>query len=139
MTTAYSLDLRRKAVLAYEEGEGTQEEIAERFCIGLRTLQAWLALKEKTGDIKPKAYIYCGRKPIIDEDGLAFIESLIQDKPDQLISEIRRLYKTKFKVKVAQSMVSRALKQLNLRRKKKSRTAQEQERPDIKKKERVGK
>jgi len=134
MATAYSLDLRQKAMLAYEKGEGTQEEIAERFSIGLRTFQEWLVLKRETGTIKPKDYIYCGRKPIIGEEGLLFIKDLIKSQPDILISAIRKLYKKKFKVKVAQSMVSRALKHLNLRRKKKSVYAQEQAREDVKKK-----
>lgn len=139
MSTAYSLDLREKAISAYENGEGSQEEIASRFSIGRRTLQEWLVLKKETGSIEPKEYIYCGRPPIIDENGLLFVKKLVKEKPDILIAEIRCLYKKKFKVEVAQSMVSRALKKLNLRRKKKSIYAHEQEREDVQKKERTGK
>lgn len=139
MSQAYSLDLRNKAVSAYENGEGTQEEIAVRFSIGLRTLQEWLVLKKETGSVEPKEHIYHGRQPIIGEKGLLFVKKLIEDKPDILIFEIRLLYKKKFKVEVAQSMVSRALKKLNLRRKKKSIYAHEQEREDVKKKGKSGK
>lgn len=139
MSTAYSLDLRQKAVSAYENGEGTQEEIASRFSIGLRTLQEWLVLKKETSSLEPKEYIYCGRKPIIGEKELLFVKKLVEEKPDILIIEIRSLYKKKFKVEVAQSMVSRALKKLNLRRKKKSIYAHEQEREDVKKKGNLGK
>jgi transposase len=139
MSTAYSLDLRRKAVSAYENGEGTQEEIASRFSIGLRTLQEWLVLKKETGSIEPKEYIYCGRPPIIDEKGSLFVKNLVEEKPDILITEIRSLYKKKFKVEVAQSMISRALKKLDLRRKKKSIYAHEQEREDVQKKGKTGK
>ena len=138
MPQAYSLDLREKAVSAYENGEGTQEEIAMRFSIGLRTLQEWLTLKEATGSVEAKEYIYRGRRPVIGENGSEFIKKIIQEKPDTLISEIQSSYKKKFKVEVAQSMVSRALKKLNLRRKKKSIYAQEQEREDIKKNEGTG-
>ena len=139
MPVPYSLDLREKAIAAYENGEGTQIEISSRFSIGLRTLQEWLVLKQETGNVNPKEYIHRGRMPIINEKGLLFINKLILEKPDILISEIRSLYKKKFKMIVAQSMVSRALKQLNLRRKKKSIYAQEQERKDVKKKEKSGK
>lgn len=110
MSTAYSLDLREKAVSAYENGEGTQEEIASRFSIGRRTLQEWLVLKKETNSIEPKEYIYCGRLPIINEKGSLFVKKLIEEKPDILIAEICSLYKKKFKIEVAQSMVSRALK-----------------------------
>lgn len=139
MPVAYSLDLREKAVSAYENGEGSQEEIAKRFCIGLRTLQEWLVLKKETGSVEPKEYIYRGRQTIIGEAGSAFIKKIIEEKPDVLIAEIRSSYKKKFKIEVAQSMISRALEKLNLRRKKKSIYAQEQDREDVKKNGKAGK
>jgi transposase len=138
MSAPYSLDLRDKAVTAYENGEGTQLDIANRFCVGLTAFREWLVLKREHGDIKPKEWIYRGRKPIIDDAGLSFIKRLVENKADILISEIRESYKKRFKVKVAQSMVSRALEKLNLNRKKKSHYAQEQAREDVKKKTRLG-
>jgi transposase len=134
MPAPYSLDLRHKAILAYENGEGTQQEIAERFLISVATFHGWLVLRRETGDVKPKEYIYRGRMSIIDGERIFFIKELIEIKPDILISEIRRVYKKRFKVGVSQSMVSRAFKKLNLHRKKKSLYAQEQGREDVKKK-----
>lgn len=134
MSAPYSLDLRRKAVLAHENGEGTHEEIAERFSVGLTAFREWLVLKRSTGDVKPKEWVYRGRKSVIDDKGLLFIKEVVESKPDILIVEIRKSYKKQFKVNVAQSMVSRALEKLNLRRKKKSHYAQEQTRADVKKK-----
>jgi transposase len=138
MSAAYSLDLRRKAVLAYENGEGIHEEIAERFSIGLTAFREWLVLRRETGEVKPKEWIYRGRKTIIDDKGLLFIKEVVENKRDILIADIRKAYKKQFKINVGQSMVSRALDHLNLRRKKKSHYAQEQEREDIKKKETRG-
>ena len=46
MPAPYSLDLRRKAILACEHGEYTKKEIAEQFGVGYRTLKAWLFLKK---------------------------------------------------------------------------------------------
>jgi transposase len=88
MPLIYSLDLRHKAVSAYEKGEGTQTKIAARFSIGLRTLQEWLVLKKETGSLEPKEYIYCGRQPIIENKGLLFIKNLVEGKSDILISEL---------------------------------------------------
>jgi transposase len=134
MPAPYSLDIRHKAISAYENEEGTQTEISERFVIGITTLRLWLKTKNETGSIKPKEYIYRGRKIIIDGEKLSFIKELVSKKPDILIEEIQTLYKKAFKADVAQSMISRAFKRLNLRRKKKSLYAQEQDREDVKKK-----
>lgn len=139
MPGPYSLDLRRKAVLAYEEGEGTQPEIAQQFGIGLRTLKEWIFIKKETGDVQPKEHTHHGQLPIIDDKGLLFIKCLVESKPDIIIADIRESYAKKFKVEVAQSMVSRAFQRLNLRRKKKSAYALEQERADVKKNEKNGK
>jgi transposase len=133
MPAPYSLDLRRKAVLACEKGRETQEEIAEQFGIGYRTLKGWLFLKKVTGEVKAKEHIHRGPLPIIGDKEQLFIKRLVENKPDILISEIRELYAKKYKVHIAQSMVSRAFKKLNLRRKKKSTYAIEQEREDVKK------
>lgn len=139
MPAPYSIDLRRKAVSACEEGDETQLEIAQQLGIGLRTLKEWIFLKKETGDVQPKEHIHRGQLPIIDDKGLLFIKRTIENKPDILISEIQELYAKKFKTQVAQSMVSRALKKLNFRRKKKSEYAMEQDRDDVKKNEKNGK
>jgi len=138
MPAPYSLDLRRKAVLACEEGGGTQKEIAEQFGIGYRTLKEWLFLKKITGDVKQKEHINRGPLPIINDKGLSFIKRLVEKKPDIIISELRELYNNKFQVEVAVGTMSNALSKLNLRRKKKSEYALEQERVDVKKNEKSG-
>lgn len=139
MPAPYSLDLRRKAVLAYEKGDRTQQEIAQQFGIGLRTLKEWIFLKKETGDVQPKAHVHRGQLPVIDDKGLIFIKRTIENKPDVIISDIQASYAKKFKVEVSQSMVSRAMKKLNFRRKKKSEYAIEQDRDDVKKNEKNGK
>lgn len=139
MPAPYSLDLRRKAISAYEKSEGSQKEIAQRFSIGLRTLKEWIFIKKETGEVNPKKHIHRGQLPIINDVGLLFIKQLVENKPDILISEIIELYLKKFKIRVGKSMVSRALKKLNLRRKKKSQYALEQERDDVKKNDKNGK
>jgi len=139
MPAPYSLDLRRKAVSACEREDATQQDIAEQFGIGYRTLKEWLFLKKTTGDVKPKEHVHHGPLPVINDRGLIFIKQLVESKPDILISEIRELYAKKFKVTILQSMVSNAFKKLNLRRKKKSNYAFEQERDDVKKNAKSGK
>jgi transposase len=119
MPAPYSLDLRKKALEAYENGEGSQSEIAERFSISQSTLKLWIRLKSHTGKLNPKPHIYRGRKRIIDEKGLEFLSQLIESKPDLLIEEMRVGYQEKNGVLVSASMICRSLKDLDLRRKKK--------------------
>jgi transposase len=38
----YSLDLRQRVVEAYENGEGTHEELAEAFCVSLSWIEKLL-------------------------------------------------------------------------------------------------
>jgi transposase len=134
MPAAYSVDLRKRAVTAYEKGEGTQEDIANKYSISLSTLQKWLALKEETGKIVPRVPSTRGRACVIDEEALSYLAESVAKKPDALIAELIEGLKKVYQLVVSQSMVSRALEKLNLRRKKKSVYAQEQDRADVKKK-----
>ncbi len=132
MPSAYSEDLRKSAVTAYHEGKGTQAEIAEIFGISESSLRLYLRLEEKTGSLAPKEYKR-GPHPVITEEGFQSIKEWIAETPDIILSELCGLYKKRYKKKVSLSMMHRALSELNLRRKKKSLYAQEQEREDVKK------
>lgn len=55
--SSISIRFKEKAVSAYENGEGTLEEIANRFSIGMRTLQEWLVLKRETSELDQSAFI----------------------------------------------------------------------------------
>ena len=132
MPSAYSEDLRKSAVSAYQEGKGTQSEIAEIFGISESSVRSYLRLKEKTGSLAPTEYKR-GPHPVITEEGFGGIKEWIEQTPDIILSELCGLYKKRYKKKVSLSMMHRALAELNLRRKKKSLYAQEQEREDVKK------
>jgi len=132
MPSAYSEDLRERVVKAYREGKGTQEEITQMFGISLSCLRSYLRLEEKTGSLAPKEYKR-GPHTVIAGHGLENLKEWIKQTPDITLSELCNLYRKTHKKKVSLSMMYRALVSLNLRLKKKSRYAQEQEREDIKK------
>src|SRR5256885_1122523 len=54
MPRAYSTDLRERALTAYEGGEGSQSEVAERYRVGERTLSAWLRAAREEGRRAPR-------------------------------------------------------------------------------------
>jgi len=53
MSNSLPIELRERAVLAYEAAEGTYEELAALFRIGSATLQRWVRRKKKTGSVAP--------------------------------------------------------------------------------------
>ncbi len=50
-----TLDLRRRAVAAYDGGEGILDVIAHRFGVGRASLNRWLRLRRETGGLQPRA------------------------------------------------------------------------------------
>lgn len=132
MPKAYSTDLRRRAVAAYENGEGTLEEVSARFSIGRTSLVDYLKRKRETGDVLPTEYTP-GPPTTITTKGLAYIRWTVERKPDIILADICKKYLGRFKKNVSPSMVCRALKKIGLKRKKKSIYAAEQARDDVKK------
>jgi transposase len=53
MAEAYSVALRERVVQAYEAGEGSHAEIAERFALGEATVKRWVWLRRRKGDVSP--------------------------------------------------------------------------------------
>jgi transposase len=52
MPQAYSNDLRRKFLQAYDEGEGTLEELAEQFRVSLAWARKISARRFRTGEVE---------------------------------------------------------------------------------------
>jgi transposase len=132
MPAAYSLDLRKRIIQAYLTKEGSQQEVAEQFEIGLTTFRRYWVQYRETGKIGLLKY-HPGRKAKITEEGLKAVERMVTIQPDITLKELCREYKKLYRIKVHESTMSKACKRLKLRYKKKSLYAQEQERADIKK------
>lgn len=132
MPSPYSEDLRWRAVEAYENGEGSQTEISERFKISVPTFERYWRKYKKTGTvsvIKGKM----GRRRLIEEKKEPEIKNIIERKPDITLQEMCDIYNKKHKSNISIFVMHGVVKKLGFRRKKKSHYALEQERPDIKK------
>ena len=134
MTTPISLDVRKKIIAAYEKGLGTQEEIARIFGTTRRTVTRSVR-KANEDNLAPKSPP--GRLASIDEEGLLLLKKIVLSKPDKTLSEYCAIFEDEMGIYISLPVMCRALKKLNLRRKKKSFYAQEQDRPDVKKKRRL--
>ena len=131
---SYSLDLRMKALSAYESGTETQQEIVDTFQISLSTFKRWLQRKRSGMDLSPITDGR-GRPRTLDDSSLKFIEKLVADNPSITLSELSNKLEKKYKLKAGNAVLCRALRGLNLRYKKLSIQAAEKETASVKKKE----
>jgi transposase len=83
-----SLDLRERIVRAYDKGEGTREEIAQRFSVSLGMVKKLLQQRRQTGCIKPRHHL-AGRKKLIVATHRIAIRQHLKRKPDMTLAELR--------------------------------------------------
>jgi transposase len=114
---AYSNDLRRKVVAAYERGHHSQREIAELFGISPATVRNFVRRKRERGapDQLPRAG---GAPARIDEAARKQLRQLIASAPDATLEEAREHLARAVGVRVGLPAVCRALAKLGLPRKK---------------------
>ena len=84
----YSKDLRERVVRAVDSGEGTQEQIAQRFSVSSRWIRSLLARRAATGSIAPKPRAG-GRKPLIRGAAAESLRAAIKQAPDATLEELR--------------------------------------------------
>lgn len=118
MPAPYSQDLRRRVINAYNNKEGSQRQIAERFEVSLTFVRNLLRCYRQTKSIEPKQH-GGGRKIKIDHHGFCLIEQMIKQKPDLILDELCHLLTEKTGIKVSISTMFRYIQRLNLTRKKK--------------------
>lgn len=83
-----SLDLRERILVSYDSGEGTREEIAERYRVSLGMVKKLLQQRRHTGEIGHRHH-RSGRKPKILAAHQRRMRSLLVGKPDLTLKELR--------------------------------------------------
>lgn len=116
---AYGLELRRRIVAAYQNGEGSLREVAERFAVAVVTVRDYLALHRTTGSLEPRPH-GGGIPPLIDVQGLEHVRRLVQQSPDATETELADDLARHHFIAVSRQTMGRALAQLGLTRKKNS-------------------
>lgn len=114
---AYSNDLRRKIVAAYERGRRSQREIAELFGVSPATVRNFVRRKRERGtpDVLPRGG---GPRALLDDDARDQLRRLIASSPDATLEEARVHLERETGVRVGRTTVWRALVRLRLPRKK---------------------
>ena len=83
-----SNDLRKRIVAAYDRGDGTRLQIAERYNVSLGMVKKLLEQRRRTGDISPR-HRYSGRKPKITLKHQRQLKRLVRQHPDMTLEELR--------------------------------------------------
>lgn len=115
---ALSLDLRRRVLSCYQQGEGGYQKLAKRFSIGTNTVRRWIELWRKTGDVK-KRDRGGGNPAKIPNEQLPMLRALVNEKPDRTLHELCLEWKERTQVQLALSTMFYALQRAALSFKKK--------------------
>lgn len=108
---AYSIDLRERAVAAYEAGEGSYSVIGERFNVHRLTVFRWVHQRQQRGTLEPiKSQ---GRARILDEAGEQALLDLVDEQPDATIAELQQRLIETIGVRLSTGSISNYLARLD--------------------------
>jgi transposase len=119
MPAPISKDLRQRIVDEYQNGKGTQQQLAGRFCVGDSSVQRFHVLFSRTGSVAPIRQHKPGPKPLLDEASLAVVRQLSEEFPDFFDHEIAEVFCERTGLSVSARTINRAFHKLKLTRKKK--------------------
>lgn len=117
MAVAYSMDLRERVVRAYQAGEGTQQQIAQRFQVSPSFVQRLLRRQRESGQVAP---LPRGGNHLakIRGEHLALVEQLVSAQPDAYLEELVEQFVQQTGITVSRTTMHRAVKRLRLSTKK---------------------
>lgn len=126
----YSLDLRRKIVDAYDRGEGSVRDLAERFDVAPNTVQNYLTRRRQTGSLTPLPHGGGPPRRLGRRHERVLLE-LLREQNDRTDAEYARRLAQRTGLRVSPRTINRAWRRLGITRKKKVLHATEQDRPDV--------
>jgi transposase len=117
MGRPYGDDLRRKFLSAYDEGESTLEELAERFLVSLGWAKKISAQRNRTGQAERIAH-RAGRKPHAGAEAQQQVKLWLDAKPDLTLAEMQMKLRSEAGVRLSLPQIWHLLRKLGLRLKK---------------------
>src|SRR6266702_2557684 len=117
MAKAYSDDLRRRCLSAYEQGEGTLEELAERFMVSLAYGKKLRGQLQRTGQMERVEQRRGTPRKLLDQPREQLRHWLIA-VPDLTLDQLQRKLDEDCGVQISRAQVARALKRMGLKLKK---------------------
>ena len=112
MPAPLSMDLRRRIVDAYENGEGTYSDMAERFDVGEATVSRLLKRNRYGGDLTPNKAGGDRRSVRVPDEVAQSIEGLVRDEPNWTTQELADQVKEDFGLSITRQQVGKLLHSL---------------------------
>lgn len=113
MPAPLSLDLRQRIIAAYQDKEGSQRQLAERFKVSLSFVRDLSRRHRETGRVEPKAH-GGGAIAKLGIAQLPVVKALVEAQPDALLEELCERFTEKSGVQVSVSTMQRAVTRLKL-------------------------
>ena len=117
MAKAYGDDLRRKFLLAYDQGEDTLEELADRFLVSVGWAKKISAQRNRTGQAERVPH-QPGRKPRASAEVQRQVQDWVAAKPDLTLAQLQAKMRSEAGVSLSLGRIWHMLKKLGLRLKK---------------------
>jgi transposase len=113
---AYSKDLRKKIVEALERRRMNKSEVARAFGVSLSSVKRYVKAVREGRSLSPgKAP---GKRPKLDEKARRLLETNVEERPFAKLSDRQEYLERVAGVRVSESTLSRALRQMGFGRKK---------------------
>jgi transposase len=113
---AYSEDLRQKIVEALERRRMNKSEAARAFGVSLSSVKRYAKAAREGRSLSPgKAP---GKRPLLDEKARRLLEANVEERPFAKLSDRQEYLERVAGVRVSESTLSRALRQMGFGRKK---------------------
>jgi transposase len=107
MPKPITIELRERAVAAYEAGSESYDIVAERFSVSRRSLQRWVERRRETGSVEPAAPAGGNFSPV----DMKMLHHVVQGRPDATSYQVTAVYNRSVpkKKRVHRSSIVRAL------------------------------
>jgi transposase len=117
MARPFSDDLRRRILQAYEQGEGTQLQLAQRFRVSLDYVRKIHRQWRQTGKMERVAH-RPGRKPLFTEPIRERLRGWLKQQPDLTLAEMQEKLGREAHLGVSVPSLWTVLRKMDLRLKK---------------------
>ena len=113
----YSLEFRKKIILAYETESVSMRQLAREFRVALSFVHKLIKHYRETGSYAPKQRLQQTPSKLNDEHH-AVLRQLVEDNNDATLAELSQLLEQKTGLKVSSSTIDRRLRVMHVTRKK---------------------
>lgn len=109
----YSQDLRQKIIEAYYNQEGSQRQIAQRFCVSLSFIQNLLKRYRNSGTLDPRPH-GGGQSSKLNPDQMTLLAQLVRENQSLTLEQLCHKLELAIGIKISRATMGRIIKKLNL-------------------------